>query len=328
MTDTLRKALLALLVGVGMMGAVGIAQAQEKVWERVSDIYGHWSDSPKGSIDEMCLFSIEVTRRANGYRYEVFYTGTYEIRQNTSPPIRCFVTTKPPWISGVSVSPTCKEGGVWSRERPDGCYKLVDNCPKGTVNEGGVCVEECPEGQTWDGEECLPKCTEGQSRQADKTCACIDGELINGKCIPVNDEQCDQKDYTATEAGGVSCNGDNYSICVWKDRLAAQGYNSDEVYACAIAHEKAHIEHAARVMNQEKYTCNRNRLSVTGEHSREVPLELAITEAWARSVERICLQEKRENCQSDNCRNEIERRDREIVREMAIFGQQYYFYSR
>ena len=172
MKHIIRKALLALMVGIGMMGAVSVqAQTQEKVWVRIGEYYSQPNVKYYGD-QAICNFWVQHEKgRTKPYDQDIYWTGeVINYFYATMPYKGCVVVNSV--YSRLSFKPLCDQG-IYSHDRPDGCYEQKDKCPEGMVKgEGNVCELSCkngevaqpdgscgcPEGKEKDGEECLDEC--------------------------------------------------------------------------------------------------------------------------------------------------------------------------
>jgi len=194
MRRKLKQMMLALMVGVGMMGAVSIqAQTQTgKVWVRVSDYVDGRGNI--GTFDQFCQRYADW--RATS-AWPVTYLGSYEITVsrpegvNIGGSLKCSAINTLDNKDYVNAYFDCTKGGFFYLNHPDGCYEQRDTCPEGTkADSEGICVPECwegsvkdangnctcPEGQELTGfQKCEPKCPEGQERNEKGECECAAG---------------------------------------------------------------------------------------------------------------------------------------------------------
>ena len=160
MRKRLKQVMLALMVGVGMMGAVGV-QAQEKVW-----VDKGWSiDSTtgvSGTVDEICEAGIPArlqlyNEKYNGISYlsSEFSDGKAQISCGTEgDKINIFIDGNGMRFWPVVVS--CDGGWSVKQLTSDGakCYEQSNKCPEGTVKgEGNVCVDPCEEARRKGGDQ-------------------------------------------------------------------------------------------------------------------------------------------------------------------------------
>lgn len=248
MKQNLKKMLLALMVGIGMMGAVSVqAQTQEKVYVKVSDFYNLYisDEGVTGTVDQLCEAHV------NAYDASYKYTGLWSWMGDRD--IRCGVSTPTPSSTvGLQMRVHCLKGGSIDQELV-GCYEQRDNCPDGTVKgKGDVCESNCkegevvqsdgscgcPEGKEKDGEDCLDECELAEKR---------------GETPPEGCPECPEKAPEFTDpltgrkvrpVGAVACVDGKRKVCFWSNSISGwdrmDGTSQGIIRNCTIAHESSH----------------------------------------------------------------------------------------
>lgn len=169
MKRNLKKMLLALMVGVGIMGAVSVQAQTEKVKVYVgpytSEANGPITGIFTGSVDEICeqyLAADNEYRTSPGYPYYARYPGGGRINSwipgmwghwnggikvgwlNCPFEAISIVDESVKYTSAMGTGVKC-EAGMMYEYAWEGCYEERDNCEPGTINVEGFCVDPCEE---------------------------------------------------------------------------------------------------------------------------------------------------------------------------------------
>lgn len=217
MKPNLKKILLALMLGIGVMGAVSV-QAQGiyegRTWNQFYGEYNYF----KGTPSEICAASIQSwygegyeTQYPPSYRWvrEGIYHGNYELRPSppyTGPYIFCEASLKTTYTY-----PSIPElDSVHLIEDFGATIDITKTeCPEGTVNEGGVCVPkiECPS--------------------------------FENRPVVRNPETGEIIEYY----GYVACNGEQRHACAWLNPNLSESPEAQDIARdCALVHEQYHID--------------------------------------------------------------------------------------
>ena len=278
MRTTLRKTLLALMVGVGMMGAVSVQAQTQKEWvfmglpSHTIDLNeGTFSAEVSKNIDQTCANWAELTSRVNtfGYQYKAVagkhVADADRKKGNHVGRLLCYGLwwneTKAYWHDSGGLSSAgsliCQEGQTFRydmAQRTLGCYEWRDKCPEGTVNEGGVCVFE----------------------------------------FPANDPLCDGKG--GDSHGGVACEGDVVKPCVWViPSFITDSVARKKTHACIKQHEQYHIDIGKEVGSY----CVNGRLST--------PYPNNYYGEWKAYEDTVtCVENAKAECKTQACLDQLE----------------------
>jgi len=293
MKQNLKKMLLALMMGIGIVGAVSV-QSQEKEWVRSGDYSAHYipigpllTIVPLGTaatLDGICQ-DIAIPRFAPKGRYdEEYYIYIYGGKRTSTGAqwITCYYTdVETNRQSNVGVYFTCN-GDMIDLDRPDGCYEEKDKCTADEIRnpETGECVVPC----TGIGE---------------------DGTASPKGCVPVNAEECDEKwEGRTNSVGFVSCNGENgenRSVCVFDDPFFTDPEAAKFNRECTYVHEFTHI------ITEETYggSCIDDMKQPDDQGTLGASLAY-LSEHEAYTASTTCLLEKQRDCgANETCVNQL-----------------------
>ena len=249
MRRKLKQVILALMVSVGMMGAIGLngawAAESEKDWRyagpfEIVDTIAN-TRTPAGNdagqiiCDKAMVYYNELVGKAI-QRKNAHFEGLLQDGLNNGARANCSYDTRlnirgewGAWESQTVNIPIytlrCTEGGFLYTGHLDGCYYVLDKCPQGTVRN--------PD-HIW---TCVPGCDEGKVKDPQ-----------TGKCVDPC-EEARKKGMDEGDDAGRLCDG---TICFWSQNIPGwddmKKQHQDVIRDCTKRHEQIHL-------NQDREGC-------------------------------------------------------------------------
>ena len=346
MRTTLRKALLAVVVGVGMMGAVG-AQTNESF--TYYEVY-RWNQYQgkqvyfKGGMDQVCKESAQSDDYLRDYssmfrhieiQENLYLGGAYTfnnpegIATDIFCPIKITNTTIYSNETYVSTFDTHDPFLAIIREEvlpSDPCEgdSPPDWCP---CEEGmerdfdtGRCVPEvdkCPEGTVNEGGVCVPedKCPEGQTWDGEECLNECEIAQKQGVQPPQGCPECPEESPMERYVGLVACDLRGEIPCAWyaSEEVIPDPDAREKYRQCTVRHEKRHIVNS---------NCFGSFCSVYGFNMGRKP-EIYQDEMIAYKETFDCLLEKEGECTTEECNDGMEKLKNNALERITSFYNKY-----